>query len=80
VSLEFGAFYFSQRLQRFGGALFPALAAYNAGDGAVDRWLRDYGSADMDIFAERIPYDETNHYLKVVFENYGMYRELYGQW
>jgi soluble lytic murein transglycosylase len=79
VSLEFGAFYFGQRLKRFGGALFPALAAYNAGDGSADRWISDYGLDDIDFFAERIPYNETNHYVKVVFENYGLYRALYAQ-
>ena len=78
VSLEFGAFYFGQRLKRFGGALFPSLAAYNAGDGSADRWIRDFGLDDADLFAERIPYSETNHYLKVIFENYGLYRVLYG--
>jgi soluble lytic murein transglycosylase-like protein len=31
----------------------------------------------MDLFAERIPYSETNHYLHVVFENYGLYRMMY---
>lgn len=78
TSLEFGAFYLGERLKRHGGALFPALAGYNAGDGPVDRWARDYGTDDMDLFAERIPYAETNHYVKVVFENYGLYLALYG--
>jgi soluble lytic murein transglycosylase len=78
TSLEFGAFYLGQRLRRHGGALFPALAAYNAGDGPVDRWVRDYGLEDIDLFAERIPYAETNHYVRIVFENYGLYRTLYG--
>jgi soluble lytic murein transglycosylase len=78
VSLEFGAFYFGDRLKRFGGAVFPALAAYNAGDGAVLKWIGDYGLDDVDAFAEQIPYAETNHYLKVIFENYGIYQSLYG--
>lgn len=78
VALEFGAYYLAQRLQHFGGALFPALAAYNAGEGTVDRWVRDYGTADMDLFADRIPFPETNRYVKVIVENYGLYRALYG--
>jgi soluble lytic murein transglycosylase len=78
VSLEFGAFYLGQRLQRFGGALFPSLAGYNAGDGAADRWIRDFGLRDVDVFVERIPYAETNRYVKVIFENYGVYQALYG--
>jgi soluble lytic murein transglycosylase len=78
VSLEFGAYYFGDRLKRYGGAVFPALAAYNAGDGAADRWIRDYQLDDVDLWAERIPFSETNDYVKIVFENYGLYRALYG--
>jgi soluble lytic murein transglycosylase len=78
VSIEFGAYYLADRLRRYGGAAFPALAAYNAGASPVDRWLQQPGSDDADLFAERIPYAETNKYVKVVYENYAMYRSLYG--
>lgn len=78
ISLEFGAYYLGQALRERGGNVFPALAGYNAGPGAVDGWLRQFGAADLDLFALRIPYAETEHYVRVVFENYGMYRALYG--
>ena len=78
LSLEFGAYYLGERLRHYGGALLPSLAAYNAGGGAVDGWLRDAGGDDEDLFAERIPYPETAHYVKVVYEAAGFYRRLYG--
>jgi soluble lytic murein transglycosylase len=79
TNLEFGAFYLSDRLKQTAGALFPALAGYNAGGGAVNGWLRQFGTDDLDLFVERIPYAETNYYVKVVYENYGVYRALYAK-
>ena len=79
TSLEFGAYYLGERLRSFGGRLIPALAAYNAGGGAVAGWLQQFGGDDPDLFAEQIPYAETSYYVKVVYENYGAYRALYGQ-
>ncbi|MFN0070570.1 MAG: transglycosylase SLT domain-containing protein, partial [Chloroflexota bacterium] len=77
VNLDFGAYYLARQLDRFGGLILPALAAYNAGPVAVDRWLNEYGRADMDVFAARIPYSETSYYVQVVFENYGLYQRIY---
>ncbi|MBI4494530.1 MAG: lytic transglycosylase domain-containing protein [Chloroflexi bacterium] len=76
VSLEFGAWYLAGRLERYQGQLLPALAAYNAGDGAVNAWLTQYGP-DPDTFAERIPYPETYRFVRIVYENYHHYQRLY---
>jgi soluble lytic murein transglycosylase len=54
-----------------------ALAAYNAGAGRVARWSRMRGTGDPELFVERIPYSETQHYVKVVLRNWEMYRVLY---
>jgi soluble lytic murein transglycosylase len=50
-----------------------AIAAYNAGFGAVRRWLSEFGSEDFDVFVERIPYDETRTYIKRVLASEGVY-------
>jgi soluble lytic murein transglycosylase len=76
ISLEFGAWYLARQLERYGGQIFPALAAYNAGGGNADTWLREFGD-DPDVFAERIPFAETHTYVKHVYENYRIYRQLY---
>jgi peptidoglycan lytic transglycosylase len=78
VNLDLGAYYLSQQLKRYDGSIMPALAAYNAGGVPVDGWLREFGRSDMDLFAARVPYAETSQYLHVVYENYGMYKRLYG--
>ncbi|MGA2447602.1 MAG: transglycosylase SLT domain-containing protein [Polyangiaceae bacterium] len=50
-----------------------AIAAYNAGAGAVRRWLTEFGSDDFDVFVERIPYDETRTYIKRVLASEAAY-------
>jgi soluble lytic murein transglycosylase len=50
-----------------------ALAAYNAGESRVDRWLREYGGRNMAEFVERIPFSETRGYVKQVLSNKAHY-------
>ena len=56
-----------------------AIAGYNAGEGAVDRWLGERGDLAMDEFMETIPYDETRNYTKRVLASYFTYSWLYGR-
>lgn len=51
-------------------------AAYNAGGGAVDRWLRHRGDGEFDELVERIPYDETRRYTRRVLQSWGIYSWL----
>ena len=55
-----------------------AIAGYNAGEGAVKRWLRNPDNKDraLDEFVERIPYDETRGYTKRVLGTYFTYAWL----
>lgn len=77
VSIEFGMVYLANALQRYGGQIDRALAAYNAGDGAVRGWLSTPGVNDPDVFVERIPYPETHDYVQRVYANYIRYIMLY---
>jgi soluble lytic murein transglycosylase len=54
------------------------LAAYNAGPSRADRWRRFPEVAAQDLFIERIPFEETRDYVKVVQLNAAIYRALYG--
>ena len=51
-------------------------AAYNAGQGAVDRWLREHGDVPLDQFVESIPYAETRGYTRRVLQSWGVYAYL----
>jgi soluble lytic murein transglycosylase len=76
VSLEFGTWFLSQLLGDYHGRVVPALAAYDAGGGAVARWLRLYGD-DPDVLVEEIPFAETQTYVRIVYDNYVHYAALY---
>ena len=54
-----------------------ALAAYNAGGAPVRRWRQKPGTDDPELFVERIPYDETRDYVRILIRNEAMYRALY---
>lgn len=71
----------------------PALTvpSYNAGEGAVMRWLKaalapggvaqipgQPALGQIDLFIEAIPYDETRGYTKRVLSSYLTYQWLYG--
>jgi soluble lytic murein transglycosylase-like protein len=61
-SIDAGAKYLRQQLDTFGGDVRKALAAYNAGPGAVQR----YGGVP--------PYSETQNYVQKVMANAAQYR------
>ncbi len=78
TNLKLGAFYLDFLLDRFAADPFLALAGYNAGEGAVDRWLAERGNRPADAFVEAIPYRETREYVKRVSTTWQTYRLLAG--
>jgi soluble lytic murein transglycosylase len=77
VSVRFGAQYLGETLARFDGNVFRALAGYNAGPGHVPGWATGPAAADADLFVAAIDFPETEHYVRIVWENYQIYRRLY---
>jgi soluble lytic murein transglycosylase len=53
------------------------LAAYNAGQTRVERWKEQKGTADPEIFIERIPFVETRDYVRTIIRNRAYYARLY---
>ena len=54
-----------------------AVAAYNAGTTAVNRWRTAFGDLPRDEFIESIPYSETREYVKKVLATANLYQLLY---
>lgn len=63
-----------------GDNLIYMMAAYNAGPGNVQNWLRrDRAESDPLLFVESIPYAQTREYVVHVIANYWVYSQLLGQ-
>jgi soluble lytic murein transglycosylase len=79
INIAIGARELGDLWSVYGGNAALAIAGYNAGAGAVNKWLRDPERANLmlDEFVESIPYDETRGYTKRVLSSYFVYRWLY---
>lgn len=81
-NLQLGDGYFRRMRDYFGGALPLAVAAYNAGAGNVNKWIRANGdprtgSVDWIDWIEQIPFFETKNYVQRVLENAVVYESMY---
>ena len=76
-NIDMGTRYFSYLLEQYSGERVKALAAYNAGNSNVNRWLREgiWDGTEKDI--DNIPYKETRRYIKKVEFFYKAYLFLY---
>ena len=78
LNVRLGTAYLGQLLKRWKGNPALAAASYNAGPGAVSRWLGDRGHLEMDEFVEEIPIEETRNYVKRVLDSFTTYRLAWG--
>lgn len=80
-NIQLGDGYFRRMLDYYGGAYPLAIAAYNAGPGNVNRWLRSNGdprtgSITYQRWVEEIPFFETKNYVQRVIGNAVVYEAL----
>jgi soluble lytic murein transglycosylase len=78
-NVQLGTTYLHDLLDRYGGALPLAIAAYNAGPHRVDDWLAANGdprtgAVDGIDWLELIGFAETRNYVQRVIENIEVYR------
>ncbi len=78
VNIEIGCAYLRYLLDLFGNDTENALAAYNAGQGNVKKWLADskYSSDGKNL--DKIPYVETSDYVLRVQRRAKIYKKIYG--
>lgn len=82
TNIRLGDGYFARMMDYYGGSYPLAVAAYNAGPGNVNKWLRANGdpragSVNWIDWIERIPVYETRNYVQRVLENAAGYEQLY---
>lgn len=68
---KLGQAYFRAQMKRYDNNPVLAVAAYNAGPGSVDSWIKQFGDPRTGVvsneqFAAAIPYDETRNYVAKV--------------
>ncbi|XOV81913.1 MAG: transglycosylase SLT domain-containing protein [bacterium] len=74
LNIRLGSFHLAWLVERYQGQTPLAIAAYNAGEHRVDRWIKDANDMPMDVWIERIPFRETRNYVKNVLA----FRHVYG--
>lgn len=78
VNIEIGCAYLRYLLDLFNHDTENALAAYNAGQGNVKKWLADSRFSANGKNLDTIPYRETEDYVLRVERRTKIYRRLYG--
>ena len=79
VNISYGTYYLRYLIDRYGGNTALALAAYNGGEGNVDRWIGQAGAADRSLRVDDIPFPETRAYVRRVLRVRGDYARKYGR-
>lgn len=77
TNIKMGTWYLAYLLKEYDGNKILALAAYNAGHGNVDSWIKKYGWKKDFSKIDEIPFSETREYVKVVMQSESQYKRLY---
>jgi soluble lytic murein transglycosylase len=77
INISYGVYYLRYLMRRYDGNEVPVLAAYNGGEGNVDRWLERSGGSARTFGLAQIPFAETRDYVGRVLDIQGEYRTKY---
>lgn len=77
TNLKYGCWFLSWLMRRYEGDRTLATAAYHAGHGTVDEWLKDPSVSADGRTLRRIPFSSTETYLSRVMTACEKYQELY---
>jgi soluble lytic murein transglycosylase len=79
INISYGSWYLRYLIQRYGGNEVLAVAAYNAGEDNVDRWVSKAGGAGSFDPVSDIPFPETRAYVAGVLSKRAAYRKHYAK-
>ncbi len=77
INIAYGSWYLRYLLDRYDGSTTLALAAYNGGEGNVDRWLAQAAAEDRRLRVRDMPFGETRAYVSRVQDARRSYRRQY---
>jgi soluble lytic murein transglycosylase len=77
INIAYGSYYLRYLIDHYDGNETLAIAAYNAGQSNVDRWVARAGGPDEFDSARHIPFPETRAYVENVSATRESYREHY---
>ncbi|RYZ75792.1 MAG: lytic murein transglycosylase, partial [Proteobacteria bacterium] len=86
-NIRMGTYYLSRMISKYQGNIPLSLAAYNAGPGRMDKWLRTRptlknlaslksSKPDDELWIDELPYSEPCFYVKAILRNLMLYRLL----
>jgi soluble lytic murein transglycosylase len=79
ANIRLGCWYLDWLRDYYQGDMVAGVTAYNAGMSNVDAWIMDgLWDGTLDALSD-IPFAETRRYVSHVYENYDIYRKLYGE-
>lgn len=76
TSIKYGCFFYGYLSKKY-GRVQEILAAYHAGMGNVDKWLKDKKYSSDGKTLHTIPFPTTNKYVKKVMITENIYEKLY---
>ena len=79
LNMKLGTRYLAHIAERVAGRLPLLPSGYNAGPGALRRWLKARGSMPLDLWVELISFEETRWYTRSVVGSWVTYSALYGE-
>jgi len=79
INIRYGTWYLRNLLDRYGENVVLALAAYNAGQGNVDKWIDEARADGEQLTIDSIPFAETRGYVHSVLDARADYRAKYAK-
>jgi soluble lytic murein transglycosylase len=77
INIAYGSYFLRYLIDHYDDNETLAIAAYNAGQTNVDRWVAQAGGPDAFDSARHIPFPETRAYVENVSARRGSYRKHY---
>lgn len=75
ININIGTKYIATLIEKY-DCIEVALAAYNAGSGNVDKWIKNGTIKEDGSDIENIPFKETNTYVRKIMRDYKIYTQL----